>query len=112
MDIPQTTTKTDEIESYNSWEELTNDVTLLRGIYSYGFETPSPIQSKGIRPILEGHDVLAQAQSGTGKTGCFAIGCLGRINTDEQTIQAMILALTTRISITNQNSFGCIRQSK
>ncbi len=98
MDIPQTTTKTDEVESYNSWEELTNDVALLRGIYSYGFETPSPIQSKGIRPILDGHDVLAQAQSGTGKTGCFAIGCLGRINTDEQTIQAMILAPTRELA--------------
>ena len=46
---------------------------VLRGIYSYGFEKPSPIQRKAIKPIFDRKDVIAQAQSGTGKTGAFAL---------------------------------------
>jgi len=49
---------------------------LLRGIYSYGFEKPSAIQQKGIKPIILGHDTIAQAQSGTGKTATFTVGSL------------------------------------
>ena len=59
-----------------SWEELDLPVSLLRGIYAYGYETPSPIQKKGIYPLMQKKDIIAQAQSGTGKTGCFSIGCL------------------------------------
>ena len=49
---------------------------LLRGIYAYGFEKPSAIQQRAIRPILKGRDVIAQAQSGTGKTATFSISIL------------------------------------
>ena len=48
----------------------------MRGIYAVGFENPSPIQRKAIIPMLKKHDVIAQAQSGTGKTGCFTIAGL------------------------------------
>ena len=88
-----------EIKEIVNWEELPTDVMILRGIYSYGFEKPSPIQSKAILPILDGKDVLAQAQSGTGKTGCFTIGCLGRLDLTKQETQAMILAPTRELSI-------------
>jgi translation initiation factor 4A len=57
-----------------SWEELKCNMQLIRGIYSYGFEKPSPIQEKAILPLINNKDVIAQAQSGTGKTGCFTIG--------------------------------------
>ena len=45
------------------------DENLLRGVFGYGFEEPSAIQQRAIMPIIEGHDVLAQLKSGTGKTG-------------------------------------------
>jgi superfamily II DNA/RNA helicase len=54
---------------------------VLRGIYGHGFVKPSPIQQKGILPILQNRDTIAQAQSGTGKTGCFTIATLSIIDT-------------------------------
>ena len=65
-------------ESYliENWDELEIPSDLLRGIYAYGFEKPSPIQRKAIKPILMKKDLIAQAQSGTGKTGAFTIGTL------------------------------------
>ena len=60
---------------FNNWENLENiDEKILRGIYSYGFEQPSVIQQKAIKPIIMGKDIIAQAQAGTGKTGAFTIG--------------------------------------
>merc|ERR1719193_494876 len=53
---------------------------LLRGIYAYGFEKPSHIQQRGIIPCIQGHDTIAQAQSGTGKTATFSISSLQRVN--------------------------------
>jgi superfamily II DNA/RNA helicase len=49
---------------------------ILRGVYGFGFIKPSSIQAEGIMPLLQGRDTIAQAQSGTGKTGCFAIAIL------------------------------------
>ena len=64
-------TETTEVRSYESFDDMTLPEALLRGIYSYGFERPSAIQQKGIKPISEGRDILGQAQSGTGKTATF-----------------------------------------
>ncbi|CAI0378101.1 unnamed protein product [Linum tenue] len=47
--------------------------SLLRGIYEYGFEKPSAIQQRAVMPIIKGRDVIAQAQSGTGKTSMIAL---------------------------------------
>merc|ERR1712001_780356 len=54
---------------------------LLRGIYAYGFEKPSAIQQRAITPCIKGHDVIAQAQSGTGKLQLFSIAVLQKIDT-------------------------------
>ena len=81
------------------WDELNLDSNILRGIYSHGFETPSPIQSKGILPILNGKDMIAQSQSGTGKTATFVIGALSRINFEEKLTQVLILAPTRELAI-------------
>ena len=90
----------DNNDSITSWEELTNIKNeLLRGIYGYGFETPSPIQQKGIIPLINNKDVIAQAQSGTGKTGCFSIGTLQLIDVSENTTQAIIVSPTRELSI-------------
>ncbi len=81
-----------------SWDDLECDINLLRGIYAYGFETPSTIQKKAIKPLLSGRDIIAQAQSGTGKTGAFTIGTLGQINIKENSTQAIILSPTRELS--------------
>ena len=54
-----------------TFDNLNLNDNLLRGIYSYGFENPSKIQMEAIPLIIEGNDIIAQAQSGTGKTGSF-----------------------------------------
>merc|ERR1712178_38221 len=87
----------------NSWEDLEIKKDLLRGIYSNGFENPSPIQKKAILPIIQGNDVIAQAQSGTGKTGCFSIAGLELIDTDENHIQVLILSPTRELSHQTKN---------
>lgn len=72
---------------------------LLRGVFGYGFEDPSAIQQRAILPIVEGHDVLAQAQSGTGKTGTFSIAALQRIDSSLKSPQALILAPTRELAL-------------
>eukprot|EP00003_Mantamonas_plastica_P028602 TRINITY_DN657_c0_g1_i3.p1 TRINITY_DN657_c0_g1~~TRINITY_DN657_c0_g1_i3.p1 ORF type:complete len:370 (+),score=145.46 TRINITY_DN657_c0_g1_i3:529-1638(+) len=71
---------------------------LQRGIFAYGFEKPSAIQQRAIAPILEGHDVIAQAQSGTGKTATFAISILQQIDLDIKNPQALVLAPTRELA--------------
>ncbi|KAJ4013742.1 translation initiation factor eIF4A [Fusarium irregulare] len=65
---------------------------LLRGVYAYGFENPSAIQKRAIKPMIEGHHVVAQAQSKTGKTVAFCISILQRIDPSVKACQALILA--------------------
>lgn len=83
-----------EIPSIEEWDQLEISENLLRGIYAYGFEKPSEIQKKSIAPIIASRDIIAQAQSGMGKTGAFSIGTLQRINTSISEIQAILLAPT------------------
>ena len=90
----------------NNWDDLNLNETLLRGIYSCGFEKPSEIQKKAILPIINGNDVIAQAQSGTGKTGCFIIGTLTRLIFEEETTQAIIISPTRELSIQTFNVFN------
>ena len=93
-DIESVSEKT-EIES---WEELNVRQELLRGIYAYGFEVPSPIQRKAILHLINKKDIIAQAQSGTGKTGCFTIGILQQIDLSIQSPQALVLAPTRELA--------------
>ena len=64
----------------DSFEHMGLREPLLRGIYSYGFELPSAIQQRAIIPCCKGQDVIAQAQSGTGKTATFAVGILQQLD--------------------------------
>lgn len=86
------------IELITSWDELDICPELLRGIYGYGFEKPSPIQSKAIKPIIEGRDIIAQAQSGTGKTATFSIGALSRVDLKDASNQILILSPTHELT--------------
>jgi len=82
----------------NAWEDLELPIDLLRGIYSYGFEKPSPIQQKAIKPIMMGRDIIAQAQSGTGKTATFSIGALSKIDMEKNATQVLILSPTRELT--------------
>ena len=98
----------DVSKEINEWEELNAKTELLRGIYANGFERPSPIQRQAILPIFEKRDMIAQAQSGTGKTACFSIGALQLIDTDLNATQAMILSPTRELSIQTKSVIDTI----
>ena len=84
---------------FEAWEDIPDlNPHLMRGIYGYGFEKPSPIQQKSIMSIIDGRDVIAQAQSGSGKTGAFATGALNRISLDLKHPQALIIAPTRELA--------------
>jgi translation initiation factor 4A len=83
---------------YNSFDEMNLRDELLRGIYANGFERPSEIQKRGIVPITQGKDVLAQAQSGTGKTGTFTIGSMQLIDVSNPKPQVLVLAPTRELA--------------
>ncbi|SCP05595.1 eukaryotic initiation factor 4a, putative [Plasmodium ovale] len=85
-------------EIVDTFDALGLNEKLLRGIYSYGFEKPSAIQQRGIKPILNGFDTIGQAQSGTGKTATFVISSLQLINYDYVACQALILAPTRELA--------------
>jgi len=89
----------------SNWDEVCENFDdmelkeeLLRGIYAYGFEKPSAIQQRAIVPCIKGFDVIAQAQSGTGKTATFAVSILQKIDTGLRECQALILAPTRELA--------------
>jgi len=81
-----------------SFDDMKLADDLLRGIYAYGFEKPSAIQQRGIMPILAGHDTIAQAQSGTGKTATFSISVLQSMDMNVNQTQGLILAPTRELA--------------
>jgi translation initiation factor 4A len=89
---------TPDLKVYDSFESMGLEDKILRGIFSYGFERPSDIQMKAIVPMKEGHDVLAQARSGTGKTATFCIGAMSRINPSVKKMQVLILVHTRELA--------------
>ncbi len=96
-------TEQTEITACATWEEMITNEDILRSIFSFGFEKPSPIQGRAIPIIAKGRDIIAQAQSGTGKTAAFSVGALTRIDFAEKNTQALIIAPTHELArqITN-----------
>ncbi|XP_055937866.1 eukaryotic initiation factor 4A-I-like [Argiope bruennichi] len=85
-------------EVVDSFDNMNLNEDLLRGIYAYGFEKPSAIQQRAIIPCVKGLDVIAQAQSGTGKTATFSIAILQQLNPNNRETQALILAPTRELA--------------
>jgi len=85
-------------EIFDNFDKMSIKEDLLRGIYAYGFEKPSAIQQRAIVPLASGRDIIAQAQSGTGKTATFTIGILQRIDVTVNITQALILAPTRELA--------------
>jgi len=81
-----------------TFEAMGLKADLLRGIYAYGFERPSAIQQRAIKPIIRGRDVIAQSQSGTGKTAVFSISILQVIDHTANETQALTLSPTRELA--------------
>merc|ERR1719258_895678 len=92
------TVETNYDEVIESFDDMGLKEDLLRGIYSYGFEKPSAIQQRAIKPLIMMRDTIAQAQSGTGKTATFTIGLLQNIDLSNRDCQALILAPTRELA--------------
>ncbi|CAH8868007.1 unnamed protein product [Trichobilharzia szidati] len=89
----------ESVKSYPTFVSMGLKDNLLKGIYAYGFEKPSLIQQKTIKQIIDGRDVIAQAQSGTGKTATFSIGTLQNVQPEICQIQVLILAPTRELAV-------------
>lgn len=85
-------------EVVDSFDNMNLKENLLRGIYAYGFEKPSAIQQRAVLPLCRGIDIIAQAQSGTGKTATFTIGILQQIDPKLNYCQALVLAPTRELA--------------
>jgi translation initiation factor 4A len=93
-----------------TFEEMGLKKNLIQGIYNYGFEKPSVIQQKGIVPLIMNKDVIAQAQSGTGKTATFVIGTLQNLESNFNFVKILVLVPTRELAHQIQevyNSIGC-----
>ncbi|KAJ2613758.1 RNA helicase [Coemansia sp. RSA 1365] len=96
------------VQPVNSFEDMNLKEDLLRGIYAYNFERPSAIQQRAIMPITSGRDVIAQAQSGTGKTGTLGISILQRIETKVRETQALVLSPTRELATQTQGVIAAL----
>lgn len=97
-----------DVTEYAKFEDMNLRPNIIRGIYAYGFEKPSPIQSKAIVPLASGNDIIAQAQSGTGKTGAFSIGILQRVDPSNPITQAILLSPTRELAEQNMHVISTI----
>jgi superfamily II DNA/RNA helicase len=78
-----------EVTVAPTFEDMHLKENLLRGIYAYGYESPSAVQSRAIVQICKGRDTIAQAQSGTGKTATFSISILQVLETSVRETQGL-----------------------
>ena len=92
-------------ETILSFSDLALSAPLLQAIREIGYETPSPIQAASIPPLLEGHDLVGQAQTGTGKTAAFALPILNNIDTSRREPQALVLTPTRELALQVAEAF-------
>ena len=85
-----------QVQNFN---DLPISKDVLRGIKALGFEKPSPIQAQSIIPLLEGRDVIGQAQTGTGKTAAFGIPLIESVDLSDNRVQGLVLAPTRELAI-------------
>merc|ERR1712193_163356 len=87
-----------DIEIIPTFDELGLREDLLRGIYAYGFEKPSAVQQRAIGPVVSGRDVIAQSQSGTGKTSLIGVSSLQTLDTKLREVQVLVLSPTRELA--------------
>jgi len=89
-----------------TFADLGIDDRVLQALTDVGYETPSPIQAETIPLLLAGRDVVGLAQTGTGKTAAFAVPVLGRVDIDQRSPQALVLAPTRELAIQVAEAFA------
>lgn len=92
-------------ETATSFNELKLSAPLMKVLEKVGYENPSPIQAQAIPLIMEGHDVLGQAQTGTGKTAAFALPILSQMDVNAKGVQVLVLAPTRELAIQVAEAF-------
>ena len=102
MNIEETV---DEAENLDMFADFELKDELLKAVNELGYETPSPIQLKTIPLLLEGRDIVGQAQTGTGKTAAFALPALQKIDTQTSKIQVLVLTPTRELAIQVAEAF-------
>ena len=88
----------DDTSPTETFDAMNLKPALLRGIYAHGFERPSAIQQRAIKPILRGRDVIAQSQSGTGKTAVFSVSALQILDEKMKDVQVVVLSPTRELA--------------
>uniref|UniRef100_A0A7S0RVE9 RNA helicase n=1 Tax=Chlamydomonas leiostraca TaxID=1034604 RepID=A0A7S0RVE9_9CHLO len=86
------------VQVVTSFDSMKLKEDLLRGLYAYGFEKPSAIQQRAILPIIQGRDVIAQAQSGTGKSSLIAVTTCQLLDSTTREVQVLILSPTRELA--------------
>lgn len=87
-----------------TFESLKLREPLLRGLYAFGFVKPSAVQARAFAPILAGRDVIAQAQSGTGKTAMIAVSALQLAAPSTRDVQVLVLSPTRELALQTQRN--------
>lgn len=95
-----------ESNAITHFSELELPAALLRAVQDVGYETPTPIQSRTLPPLLEGKDLFGHAPTGTGKTAAFALPILARLDLNARGVQALVLAPTRELAIQVAEAFS------
>ena len=93
-------------ETFTTFSDLGISETILKALTEMGFEKPSPIQAQGIPAVMQGSDVIGQAQTGTGKTAAFGIPVLERIDVTNNAVQALVLCPTRELAVQVSEEIG------
>ena len=92
-------------ETVTSFDQLALSQSVLKVLDDVGYEVPSPIQARTIPLIVQGRDVLGQAQTGTGKTAAFALPILSSLDLKQKDPQVLVLAPTRELAIQVAEAF-------
>jgi len=101
-----TTETIETIEDFETFADLGLSENILKALTEMGFTKPSPIQAQGIPAVMQGSDVIGQAQTGTGKTAAFGIPVLERIDVTNNAVQALILCPTRELAVQVSEEIG------
>ncbi|WP_149243327.1 DEAD/DEAH box helicase [Dyadobacter sp. 32] len=101
-----TTETIEATETFATFSDLGISETILKALTEMGFEKPSPIQAQGIPAVMQGSDVIGQAQTGTGKTAAFGIPVLERIDVTNNAVQALVLCPTRELAVQVSEEIG------
>jgi ATP-dependent RNA helicase DeaD len=96
---PESDAPTEEVVELPAFSELELSEPVARAVRELGFETPTPIQARAIPVLLAGHDVIGQAQTGTGKTAAFGLPLIHKVDPTRRETQALVLAPTRELAV-------------